>query len=128
MNPFKLHTIESAPAGRGLQSQGMGDAGRLCLLQTLAIPSQETESMSEITIYTKKHCAYCIEAKMLLSSRGLPFQEISLEERPELVAEVMARSGQRTVPQIFVGIQSIGGYTELSRNISNGVFEALTQR
>lgn len=128
MNPFKLHTIESAPAGRGLQSRGIGDAGRLRLLQILAIPPQETESMSEITIYTKKHCAYCIEAKMLLRSRGLPFQEISLEERPELVAEVMARSGQRTVPQIFVGNQSIGGYTELSRKISNGVFETLTQR
>lgn len=84
--------------------------------------------MSEITIYTKKHCAYCIEAKVLLQSRGLPFQEISLEEHPELVADVMARSGQRTVPQIFVGSQSIGGYTELSQKISNGAFEALTQR
>lgn len=84
--------------------------------------------MSGITIYTKKHCTYCIEAKVLLSSKGLPFQEISLEEHPELVAEVMARSGQRTVPQIFVGSQSIGGYTELSRKISNGVFEPLAQR
>jgi len=84
--------------------------------------------MSEITIYTKKHCSYCIEAKTLLRSRGLPFQEISLEDHPEMIADVMARSGQRTVPQIFVGSQSIGGYTELSRKISNGVFEALTQR
>lgn len=81
--------------------------------------------MSEITIYTRQHCSYCVDAKALLRSKGLPFQEISLEEHPELIDEVIARSRQRTVPQIFVGSQSIGGYTELSQKISSSVFSDL---
>lgn len=83
--------------------------------------------MSGITIYTKKHCSYCVQAKVLLQSKGYLFHEISLEAHPELLLEVMERSGQRTVPQIFVGNQSVGGFTELFQKISNGEFDALIQ-
>jgi len=81
--------------------------------------------MSEITIYTKNQCAYCANAKQLLKAKGHSFREINLGENPELLHDVIARSGQRTVPQIFVGEVSVGGFTELLNKTSNGEFDAL---
>ena len=83
--------------------------------------------MPEITIYTKEQCPYCTNAKQLLKAKGYPFQEINLGEHPELLHDVIARSGQRTVPQIFVGEVSVGGFTDLLKKTSNGQFEALIQ-
>ena len=70
--------------------------------------------MKEIKIYTTSFCSYCIRAKRLLQSRGLQYEEISAGGNPELRAWLLEKSGQRTVPQIFIGGISIGGYTELS--------------
>ncbi len=83
--------------------------------------------MSEITIYTKERCPYCVSAKHLLTTKGYPYREIDLGKNSELVEEVIARSGQRTVPQIFVGETSIGGYSDLVAKTSNGEFDALIQ-
>jgi glutaredoxin 3 len=70
--------------------------------------------MKEIKIYTTSFCSYCIRAKRLLQSRGLQYEEISADRDPKLRAWLLEKSGQRTVPQIFIGGISIGGYTELS--------------
>ncbi|UCM31841.1 hypothetical protein LE197_06200 [Pseudomonas sp. PS1(2021)] len=59
--------------------------------------------MSQVTIYTTRHCPYCVSAKRLLSSKGVAPLEIDVEQSPEALAEMMQRSGRRTVPQIFVG-------------------------
>ncbi len=81
--------------------------------------------MSEITLYTRRICAYCTAAKQLLKSRGYSFREVSLDQHPDLMADVMQRSGQRTVPQIFVGEKSVGGFTELNAAVRSGEFEQL---
>jgi len=49
----------------------------------------------------------------LLKAKGIPFQEIDVTRDPALRQEVVQRSGRRTVPQIFIGDESIGGFTEL---------------
>jgi len=49
----------------------------------------------------------------LLKAKGIPFQEIDVTREPALRQEVVQRSGRRTVPQIFIGDESIGGFTEL---------------
>jgi glutaredoxin 3 len=49
----------------------------------------------------------------LLKAKGIPFQEIDVTKDQELRQEVVRRSGRRTVPQIFIGDESIGGFTEL---------------
>ena len=69
--------------------------------------------MALIKVYTSKYCGYCSAAKQLLSSRGYEFDEISIQDNHELMLDVMKRSGQRTVPQIFIGDHSVGGYREL---------------
>ena len=53
-------------------------------------------------------------AKRLLMSRGITFEEVDAVGQSELRAWLLKVSGQRTVPQIFIHGQSIGGYTELS--------------
>lgn len=81
--------------------------------------------MPEIIVYSRRFCAYCTAAKSLLQSKDYPFREISLDEEPELAQQVMERAGQRTVPQIFVGDHSVGGFQELYVAINSGEFENL---
>jgi len=81
--------------------------------------------MTAITIYTSSYCAYCTAAKNLLESRDYEFEEINMQGNQELMLQVMQKSGQRTVPQIFVGEKSIGGYQELLASTAGGEFDAL---
>jgi len=70
---------------------------------------------SKVTLYTKDYCPYCVMATKLLERRGIPFTEIELNmNKPEDWQALIARSGMRTVPQIFHGDKLIGGYQELS--------------
>jgi glutaredoxin 3 len=83
------------------------------------------KKIMSITIYTKRMCAYCTAAKQLLETQGYQYDEIALDTDFELAREVMKRSGQRTVPQIFVGEHSVGGYQELHQQVSSGEFATL---
>jgi glutaredoxin 3 len=70
--------------------------------------------MARVEIYTTPSCPYCVQAKRLLTARGVPYQEIDIAEDDELREEVIRRSGRRTVPQIFIDGDSVGGYEELA--------------
>jgi glutaredoxin 3 len=67
-----------------------------------------------VEIYTKTFCPYCWRAKMLLESKSVAYQEISLDfggaERQTMIQRAQGRT---TVPQIFIGGQHIGGCDEL---------------
>jgi glutaredoxin 3 len=67
-----------------------------------------------VTIYTTDYCAYCIRAKHLLTKRDIAFREIDVTEDDEKRAWLVETTGRRTVPQIFIGEEPIGGYTELA--------------
>jgi len=67
----------------------------------------------EITIYTTVACPYCVQAKRLLDHKGVPYNEIDVTANAELRQAMIQASGRRTVPQIFIGEQSIGGFDEL---------------
>jgi len=68
----------------------------------------------KITVYSKEHCPYCVRAKALLARKGVAFEEISVEGKDELRAWLVEASGQMTVPQVFAGQRSLGGYTDLA--------------
>ena len=68
----------------------------------------------KVTVYTKQHCPYCVRAKHLLARKGVAFEEISVEGRDDLRTWLVEATGQRTVPQIFAGERSLGGYTDLA--------------
>ena len=59
--------------------------------------------MPQIVMYTKPGCPYCDMAKRLLAAKGQNWQEIDVEAQPERRDEMIERSSQRTVPQIFIG-------------------------
>ncbi len=67
-----------------------------------------------VTIYTTPWCGYCARAKALLARKGVPFTEIDVEGRRELREEMVARSGRRTVPQVFIGDLHVGGSDDLA--------------
>jgi alkyl hydroperoxide reductase subunit F len=70
--------------------------------------------MATIEIYTKEWCPYCAKAKVLLTSKGLDYQAIDVTSDVLREQEMIRRSARRTVPQIFIGGQSIGGYDDLA--------------
>jgi glutaredoxin 3 len=67
----------------------------------------------EIVMYSSGWCGYCQRARALLEHKGLPFREIDIEQDAALRAEMIARSGKRSVPQIFIGSRHVGGFEEL---------------
>jgi len=64
----------------------------------------------------------------VLAEAGYAFEEIAADGNPALRAELLKRSGQSTLPQIFVGDESVGGYRELTLMLSNGRFAQLLER
>jgi len=78
-----------------------------------------------VRIYTTPICGYCVAAKRFLEKRGIPFEEIDVSDDVEMRQWLVARTGQRTVPQIFVGDRSIGGYTDMRALDQTGSFEPL---
>ena len=66
-------------------------------------------------IYSTRWCGYCVRAKTLLDSRGIPYEDISLDDDPAFRQRVFDLSGAWTVPQILIDGRPIGGYTELWR-------------
>jgi glutaredoxin 3 len=66
-----------------------------------------------VTIYTTRFCPYCIRAKELLGSKGADYTEIAVDAEPGRRLEMTERSGRRTVPQIWIGEQHVGGCDDL---------------
>ena len=69
--------------------------------------------MPKVQVYSKQQCAYCVRAKALLTKKGIPFEEIDVEQDEAKRAWLVETSGQRTVPQIFVDGRSLGGFSEI---------------
>ena len=70
--------------------------------------------MPKVTIYTSSYCPYCISAKRLLDKKGAAYEEISVDGRGAVRAEMTAKAGGRhTVPQIWIGERHIGGCDDL---------------
>ena len=69
--------------------------------------------MPPVTVYTTRFCPYCIAAKQLLAARDIPFTNIAVDGDHAARADLRRRSGQQTVPQIWIGDFHVGGYTDL---------------
>jgi glutaredoxin 3 len=81
--------------------------------------------MPRVEVYTTPMCPYCVAAKRLLDERRIPYAEFDVATDAALRAQVMERSGRRTVPQIFIDGRSIGGFEELRDLDAAGELEAL---
>ena len=85
----------------------------------------EFKNFMKILIYTTQICPYCTAAKQLLSSKSLPFDEIKVDNNPNLRAEMERLSGQHTVPQIWISGSHVGGYTDLVAYDRSGRLDAM---
>ena len=81
--------------------------------------------MSKILIYSTNLCPYCTMAKKLLERKGLSYDEINIDSKPELREEMMAKTKRRTVPQIYIGDYHVGGFNELYALDQNKQIEEL---
>lgn len=70
-------------------------------------------SAPQVEMYSSDWCGYCRRARALLESKGVVFTEIDVDMIPGARAEMAARGGGDTVPQIFIGGQPVGGCDEL---------------
>ena len=61
------------------------------------------------------YCPYCTQAKSLLDSLDVKYEETDITDTPEIIEELSAKSGFRTVPQIFVGDKCLGGYSDIAK-------------
>ncbi len=70
--------------------------------------------MAKVVMYTSAVCPYCINAERLLKNKGVTeIEKIRVDLQPELRAEMMEKTSRRTVPQIFIGEQHVGGFDDL---------------
>lgn len=70
--------------------------------------------MPKVLIYATAVCPYCINAERLLTAKGVKeINKIRVDLQPELRQEMMQKTGRRTVPQIYIGEQHIGGFDDL---------------
>lgn len=69
--------------------------------------------MAKVVIYSAAHCPFCVRAKELLQRKNVHYSEISIDKDERKRDEMIERSGKRTVPQIFINDQPIGGFDDL---------------
>ena len=81
--------------------------------------------MSNVTIYTKPYCPYCIRAVDLLEKKGVAFTEIEAAFDAEKRQEMIQRSGRATFPQIFIGERHIGGCDDMMALERSGQLDPL---
>lgn len=81
--------------------------------------------MSKIVIYTTASCPYCNNAKQLLAQKRLDYTEIRIDTDPAKRAKMIELTGRRTVPQIFISGNPIGGFDDLSALNASGQLDNL---
>ncbi len=83
--------------------------------------------MTDVTIYTKPYCPYCVRALALLEQKGVKFTEIVAAFDPDKRREMIQRSGRTTYPQIFIGDMHIGGCDDMMALERAGKLDPLLQ-
>ncbi len=78
-----------------------------------------------VVIYTTSWCPYCARAKALLDAKRVAYEEIDIERGQGLREQMIARSGRRTVPQIFIGETHVGGCDDLHELEARGALDPL---
>jgi glutaredoxin 3 len=82
--------------------------------------------MREIVVYTTEPCSFCKRVKGLLSSRGLQFSEVNLTKDPDGRAELVRRTGMMSFPQVLIGDELLGGFSETLAAMQSGRLDELS--
>jgi glutaredoxin 3 len=79
----------------------------------------------KVKLYTTDPCGFCRQAKALLQSRGVDYEEINLAKNPEGRQNLIALTGQMTFPQVIVDGRALGGFRELLEADRDGTLDSL---
>ena len=69
---------------------------------------------ADVVIYVTDYCGYCRLAEDLLQRRGIEFEAVDVTGNADARAWMVAATGRRTVPQVFIRGRNVGGYTDLA--------------
>src|ERR687883_273805 len=84
------------------------------------------ESMAKtVTVFSTDPCSFCSNAKALLRQRGIEFHEVNLGKDPAGRAELVAKTGMMSFPQIIIDGEVLGGFRELVEATRNGRLDDL---
>jgi len=85
--------------------------------------------MAKVVMYTTAVCPYCIRAEQLLKNKGVSeIEKIRVDLQPELRVAMMEKTGRRTVPQIFINGEHVGGYDNIAELNHEGTLDALLSK
>jgi glutaredoxin 3 len=79
----------------------------------------------QVVVYSTGFCGWCERTKSLLKSMNIPFREARVDDDPALREEMTTRSGQRSVPQVFIGDRHVGGFEALYALHRSGELDTL---
>jgi len=80
---------------------------------------------ADVLVYLTPSCPYCHAAKALLRDKQVSFTEIDVDGRQDLRRWLVSASGQRTVPQVFINGQPVGGFSDIERLDEEGKLDPL---
>ena len=83
---------------------------------------------ARVIMYATAACPFCQSAERLLVAKGVPIEKIRVDLEPERRAEMMKKSGRRTVPQIWIGERHIGGCDDLYALDREGGLDPLLEK
>lgn len=83
---------------------------------------------AEVTVYLTDWCPYCAKAKAHLAKKNVRFTEVNVDDRPDLRSWLLQASSKRTVPQIFINNESIGGYSDMMMLEGGGELDRLLEQ
>ena len=81
--------------------------------------------MKPVIVYSSDYCPYCMRAKYLLESKGVAFEEIKVDGKPQVRAEKSQKAGRTSVPPIWIGSTHVGGCDDLYALERAGKLDAL---
>jgi glutaredoxin 3 len=84
-----------------------------------------SENQPQITVYTTEPCSFCARVKGLLKARGVQFSEINLSKDAAGRVELASRTGMMTFPQVLIGDELIGGFSETLSAMESGRLDEL---
>lgn len=122
---------ESIKAARQLRGMGFSSVHSLRggLVEwsenNLPLVTKLEKSMAKIELYTTARCPYCLRAKGLFNRLKIKFTEVHVDSDEAKMEEMVRRSGRKTVPQIFINGEHIGGCDELHELESRGELQKL---
>ena len=81
--------------------------------------------MAHVVMYCTDTCPFCKNAEKLLLAKGVEIEKINTDDEPDRFAEVVAKIGRDSVPQIFIDGQHVGGFDDISELDMDGELDPM---